>query len=319
MLDLDAPDHTRLRSLVHKAFTPRLVENLAQRVQSLADELIDSALPKGRMDLINDFALPLPATVIAEMLGVPAADQVRFHRWSNAMLAANWSIWSRLKVIPSGLAFLRYIQKLVKHRKREPRDDLVSALVKAEELGDHLHEEELVAMIVLLLIAGHETTVNLIGNGMLALFEHPQQLARLRSDPALMDAAIEELLRFYSPVEMATERYAREDLSIEGVRIPKGGVVFAVLASANRDERQFDRPDELDLARSPNKHLAFGRGIHYCLGAPLARLEGRIAIETLLRRAPETRLDIEVEKLRWKKGLILRGLREMPVDLGKSS
>jgi cytochrome P450 PksS len=219
-----------------------------------------------------------------------------------------------LQAAPSVIAFLRYIRRLVAKRRSNPQDDLVSALVSAEEAGDRLDEDELVAMIFLLLVAGHETTVNLIGNGTLALLDNPSELRRLRSEPPLAPAAVEELLRFDGPLETATERYAREETEIAGARIPRGSLVYAVLASANRDERRFSEPDRLDLSRDPNRHLAFGLGIHYCLGAPLARLEGRIAFEVLLRRRPGLRLTMDRAALRWKRGAVLRGLRELPVE-----
>ena len=313
MLNQDPPNHTRLRALVHKAFTPRLIEQMRDRIQALTDELLDKVESRGRMDLIRDYALPLPTTIIAEMLGVPAADRHAFHRWSNALMSAAASTWGLLRAIPNVWTFLRYIRKVVKKRRADPRDDLVSALARAEEAGDTLSEEELLAMVMLLLVAGHETTVNLIGNGTLALLEHPGQMARLRSDPALIRPALEELLRFASPVEMATERYAREDVTIGGVTIPRGEMVFAVIASANRDERQFADPDRLEITREPNRHLAFGLGAHFCLGAPLARLEGQIAINTLLRRCPDLRLAVTPDALRWRRGLLLRGLEALPV------
>jgi cytochrome P450 len=314
MLDVDPPDHTRLRALVSKAFTPRLIEQLRPRIESLTNGLVDNVEHAGCMDLIRDFALPLPATVIAEMLGVPAADRHRFHGWSNALIQAA-STWGMVRAIPNALAFTRYIRRIVERRKRDPQDDLISALVQAEEAGDRLSGDELVAMVFLLLVAGHETTVNLIGNAALALLKHPEQLEKLRSDPALLPSAIEELLRYSSPVELATERYAREDAMIAGVPIPRGEVVFAVIASANRDERQFTAPDTLDLAREPNKHLSFGLGPHYCLGAPLARLEGQIAISTLFSRLPNLRLATSRDSLRWRAGLILRGLQSLPLSL----
>jgi len=315
MLDLDAPDHTRLRGLVQKAFTPRLVEQVRDRIQTLADHLLDKAAHRGRMDLIRDYAQPVPTTVIAEMLGVPVTDRHRFQRWSNTLVTLGGSRWGIVLSIPAVWMFLRYIRKLTQARRAQPRDDLVSALVQAEEAGRQLSEDELVAMTVLLLIAGHETTVNLIGNGTLALLEHPEQLTRLRNDPALIRSAVEELLRFGSPVETATERYAREEVRIAGVTIPRGELVFAVIASANRDERQFTDPDKLDLTREPNKHLSFGLGAHYCLGAALARLEGQLAVGTLLRRAPGLRLAVEPAALRWRSGLVLRGLKALPVWL----
>ncbi len=315
MLDLDPPDHTRLRGLVQKAFTPRLVERMRERAQSLTEELLDSALRQRRADLIRDYALPVPTTIIAEMLGVPVEDRHRFHRWSQVIVASDPSGPGMLKAIPSVLFFLRYIRRLVRARRADPRDDLLSALARAEEAGDQLDEDELLAMIFLLLVAGHETTVNLIGNGSLALMENPGQMEKLRAEPSGIKIAVEELLRYESPLATATERFAREDIAVAGVTIPRGGLVYAVLASANRDPRQFPDPDTLDLAREPNKHLAFGLGIHYCLGAPLARLEGEIAISTLLRRAPGLRLSVAPKALRWRRGLVLRGLEALPVAL----
>jgi cytochrome P450 PksS len=316
MLDLDAPDHSRLRALVHKAFTPRLIETMRERVQALTDDLLDVVKDRGGMDLIRDYALPLPTTIIAEMLGVPAADRHKFHRWSSAIVASNATGWGMLLAIPRVIAFLRFIRKLVAARQAAPQNDLVSALVEAEEAGDRLSADELLAMVFLLLVAGHETTVNLIGNGTLALLENPDQMKKLRDDPELIKPAVEELLRYASPLETATERYAREDIPLEGITIPRGGLVYAALASANRDERQFPSPDTLDLTREPNRHLAFGLGVHFCLGAPLARLEGQIAINTLLRRLSGLRLTVPREALQWRRGLVLRGLRELPVAFG---
>jgi cytochrome P450 PksS len=313
MLDLDPPDHTRLRGLVSKAFTPRLIEHMRGRAQALTDHLLDQVQGRGQMDLIRDYALPLPTTIIAEMLGVPVADRHRFQRWSNGFLVAGSSRWGVFRAIVPVWKFLRYTRRLVRDRRARPRDDLVSALVEAKEAGQQLNEDEMVAMIVLLLVAGFETTVNLIGNGTLALLRHPAQLEMLRQDPGLIRPAVEELLRFESPVEAATERYAREDVVIAGVTIPRGGLVFPVIASANRDERQFADPDKLDLTREPNKHLSFGLGAHYCLGATLARMEGQIAINTLLRRMPGLRLAVEPGALRWRPGLVLRGLTALPV------
>jgi cytochrome P450 PksS len=318
LLNRDPPDHTRLRALVQTAFTPRLIEQMRDRIQALTDGLLDRARGRGRVDLIRDYALPLPATVIAEMLGVPAEDRHKFHRWSNAMLSAASSTWALLKAVPNSWAFLRYARQIIRQRRDRPGDDLVSALTQAEAAGDRLSEDELVAMVLLLLVAGHETTVNLIGNGTLALLEHPEQMDRLRANPALIRPAVEEILRYSSPVEIATERYAREDVTVAGVTIRRGEMVLAGIASANRDERQFPRPDTFDLTREPNRHLAFGLGAHFCLGASLARLEGQIAINTLLRRAPGLRLAAAPAALRWRRGLLLRGLEALPVELGKA-
>jgi cytochrome P450 len=317
MLEADPPDHTRLRALVHMAFTPRLVEQMRDRVQALTDQLFDKVRQRGRMDLIRDYALPLPTTIIAEMMGVPVADRHQFHRWSKAIISAAESTWALLKAVPNVWAFMRYIRKVVKNRRANPQDDLVSALTRAEEAGDRLSEDELVAMVFLLLVAGHETTVNLIGNGTLALLQRPNQMDRLRDDPALIRPAVEEMLRYGSPVEMATERYPREDVTMGTVMIPRGEFVFAVLASANRDERQFADPNKLDITREPNRHLSFGLGAHFCLGASLARLEGQIAINTLLRRAADLRLAVASDALRWRPGLVLRGLEALPVEFGR--
>jgi cytochrome P450 PksS len=311
MLHLDPPDHTRLRALVNKAFTPRLIEQMRERIQGLADELLDNVQDRGRMDLIRDYALPIPTTIIAEMLGVPVEDRHKFHRWSRALFVS--SSWELLKTIPNALALLHYIRQIIKKRRANPRDDLVGALDLAEQAGDRLSEEELLAMVVLLLVAGHETTVNLIGNGALALLEHPEQMEKLRNEPTLIKSAVEELLRYTSPVETATERYAREDVTIAGVTIRRGEMVAPVVASANRDERQFPNADKLDLSREPNKHLSFGLGTHFCLGASLARLEGQIAFSTLLRRVMDLRLTGTTSALRWRPGLITRGLEALPV------
>ncbi|MCA1609744.1 MAG: cytochrome P450 [Acidobacteria bacterium] len=313
MLDVDAPDHGRLRGIVQKGFTPRLVERMADRIQGVADRLFDETRAAGRVDLIRDYALPIPTTIIAEVLGVPAEDRHRFHRWSRVIVAADPSGPGMFRAIPSVLKFLRYIRRLIERRRAGPRDDLISGLILAEEEGQRLNADELVAMIFLLLVAGHETTVNLIGNGTRALLANPDQLEILRTGPDLGPKATEELLRFDGPLEFATERYAREDVEVGGAAIPRGSLVYAVLASANRDERQFPDPDVLDLSRDPNRHLAFGLGVHFCLGAPLARLEGRIAIMTLLRRAPDLRLAVPDASLRWRRGLVLRGLESLPV------
>ncbi len=313
MLDLDSPDHTRLRALVHKAFTPRLIEQMRDQIQVLTNELLDAAEPKGGMDLIADFALPLPLTIIGRILGVPAEDNHKFHRWTKTLLSAGTNM-NYFVIIPTIMRFMGYLKKLIKERRTHPKDDLVTALVQAKDGRDQLSGDEVLAMIFLLLVAGHETTVNLIGSGSLALLEHPDQLEKLRSEPAIIRPAIEELLRFVCPVEMATERYAREDITIAGTTIPRGELVLAVIGSANRDANYFDNPDSLDITRENNKHLAFGLGVHYCLGAPLARLEGQIAISTLVQRMPNLRLSIAPDQIRWRGGIILRGLEALPVS-----
>ena len=313
MLDLDDPDHRRLRSLVSKAFTPRLIERLRGRIEAICRELLDVMEREGRTELVRDYALPLPATVIAELLGIPAKDQRRFHRWSNRIvsISSGRDVW---RALPAALAFVRYLRKMSERRRLFPEDDLMSALVQAEEAGDRLSQDELLAMAFLLLVAGHETTVNLIASGTLALLEHPDQLEKLEGDSQLIKPAVEELLRYTSPVEIATERYARRDLRICGTTVPRGELVLAVLGSANRDEQHFEDPDTLDLAREPNRHLAFGRGgVHHCLGAPLARIEGQIAISALLKRFPSLHLDVDPASLHWRRGIFLRGLQRLPL------
>ena len=313
MLDLDDPDHARLRALVSKAFTPRLIEWLRGRIETLSEELLDVMERKGGAELVGDYALPIPATVIAELLGVPAEDRRKFHRWSGKLVSVS-SGRDMLRALPAALAFTRYLRKIIERRRAEPGDDLLTALVRAEEAGDKLSEDEVLAMAFLLLVAGHETTVNLIASGALALLEHPKQAEALSSDPSLTKPAVEELLRYTSPVELATERYAREDVEIAGTTIPRGELVLAVLGSANHDEREFEDPDVLNVTRDPNRHLAFGRGgVHHCLGAPLARMEGQIAISALLRRFPHARLAVVPETLRWRRGLFLRGLHMLPL------
>ncbi len=314
LLNRDPPDHTRLRALVQQAFSPRLVEGMRGRIETLANELLDRVQRRGRMDLIADYALPIPTTIIAEMLGVPVGDRHKFHRWSSAMLSAGASRFGLLRAMPSAWLFMRYIRKLIQKRRTDLRDDLISALITAKQDSESLSDDELLSMILLLIIAGHETTVNLIASGMLALLEHPDQLERLRSDPGLIKPAVEELLRFTAPVETATERFAREEVELAGVKIAKGDMVLAAIASANRDDSQFINPDTLDITREPNKHLAFGLGIHFCLGASLARLEGQAAIHTLLARTRDLRLTVHPGALRWRRGLVLRGLTALPVS-----
>jgi cytochrome P450 PksS len=312
MLDLDSPDHTRLRALVHKAFTPRLVEGMRARMQTLANELLEGVARRQEMDLINDYALPLPMTLITEILGVPTSDRHKFHKWSKAIVSLS-SPNVTARVIPSVWMFIRYLRRFFKIRRRDPQDDLATALIEAEEAGDKLSEDELLAMVFLLLVAGHETTVNLIGSGVLALLEHPDQMEKLRREPSLIKPAIEELLRYTAPVFMSTERFAREDVTIHGVTIPRGEMTFGVIGSANRDEDVFENPDKLNITREPNKHLSFGQGIHFCLGAPLARLEAQIAINTLLQHMPDLHLKGPPESLRWRPSMILRGLDALPV------
>jgi len=319
MVGKDGPDHRRLRDLVHKAFTPGMIEGLSGRVQQMVARMLDEAGRKPTSDLIADLALPLPLTVISEMLGVPEKERLQFRKVmlslteSVAMGAARFVL-----NFPTALRLERILRGLVALRRSQPGDDLMTGLVHAEEAGDRLNEEELIAMIFLLLLAGHETTVNLIGNGTLALLEHPDQLQKLRERPELIDSAVEELLRFSNPVERLA-RFAREDVEIKGHKIPRGSTVLLLLTSANFDEAAFEHPEKLDIARNPNRHVSFGHGVHYCLGAPLSRLEGRIALLDLVRRFPEMELAVPREKLVWRKSGGLRALKSLPLHLARAA
>jgi cytochrome P450 len=314
-LFLDPPDHTRLRGLVSKAFTPRVVEGLRPRIQELVDGLLDRIAATGEMELIEDLAYPLPVQVISEMLGVPREDHEVFKSWSRELARA---LDPAPAVDPdqiarqreTSLAFAEYFRGLIEKRRREPSSDLLSALVAVEERGDTLSETELISTCILLLIAGHETTVNLIGNGLLALLRHPDQLARLRDDPTIERSAVEELLRYDPPVQM-TSRILLADYTIDGKTITKGQQAVLLLGSANRDPAEFENPEDLDLGRADNRHLAFGFGIHFCLGAPLARVEGQIALSTLVRRF--TRLEMMTDQPQYKDNIVLRGLAALPV------
>ena len=290
LLFMDPPDHTRLRSLVATAFTRRSVEELRPRIETIAGELLDGL--EDEFDLLSRFAYPLPITVIAELLGVPTADRERFGSWSQELVQIVSIDAPNEAVIAQGNAtveaFLEYFRGLAVERRRVPRDDLLSALIEAEEHGSRLTEDELLATCVLLLVAGHETTANLIGNGVLALLDHPDELRRLHEDPSLISGAIEELLRYDSPVQ-ATARTTTQEMEIAGRSLDAGERVVLLLGSANRDPAQFDDADTLRIDRSPNQHVAFGGGIHFCLGAPLARIEARIALPILAQRFPALR------------------------------
>ncbi len=314
MLNVDPPDHTRLRALVQKAFTTRFVEDLRPRIESLAERLLDRVKGHPHMDVVRDYAQPLPTIVIAEMLGVPVEDRERFQRWSADVVDFSGPL-SLVKAVPAAWALWRYIRGLVNLRRRRPERDLISALVAAEEAGDKLNEDELLAMVGILLLAGFETTVNLIGNGTLTLLENREEMDRLRAQPSLMPSAVEELLRYDSPIKLATPRWTVSEVTFAGVKIPPYAGLAIAIASANRDPQQFDNPEALNLAREPNRHLSLGQGIHYCLGAPLARLEGQIAFTTLLRRFPCMRLVVSRESIRWRNSMALRGLESLPVSL----
>ena len=316
MLGREPPDHGRLRRLVSMAFTPRRIAEMRGQIERVCEDL-SSAAPTGRpFDLVADYALPLPLTVIAELLGIPPEDRQRFHvmvRRSLPIVVPTGSLLDIPLSLPSAWLLTRYFRGLFAERRLWPRDDLISALVQAEEAGDRLSADELLGTAMLLVAAGYETTVHLIASGALALFQNPHERARFMTDPGLADSAIEELLRYTSPVEMSTPRIILEDVTFASVTIPKGSLVSGVLGSANRDESHFMEPDRLDLGRSPNKHLAFGVGHHFCLGASLARLEARIALTTLFHHRPALRLAQPVESLRWRKALPLRALAALPV------
>ncbi|PED69390.1 cytochrome P450 family protein [Bacillus pseudomycoides] len=313
MLNSDPPDHTRLRSLVQKVFTPKMVENLRGRVQEIADTLLDTVQNKGEMNIIDEYAFPLPIIVISEILGIPAEGRDQFREWSNTILETS-NVPEKLQQSSSTFkAFIQYLGHLIEERRKNTAEDLVSALINAETEEEKLTEKELYSIIFLIIIAGHDTTVNLISNGVLALLQHPKQLEKLKGNPELISSAVEEVLRFYGPVELATNRWASEDILLHEKLIRKGDIVVAALASANRDETQFENPDQFDITRKNNHHLAFGMGIHFCLGAPLARLEGQIALGTLLRRMPNLQLKTDVETLKWRPTYLMRGLTELPV------
>ncbi|MGV2918468.1 cytochrome P450 family protein [Streptomyces alfalfae] len=317
LLNIDPPDHTRLRRLVAKAFTPRRVAEFAPRVQELTDRLIDRFAHQGSADLIHDFAFPLPIYAICDLLGVPREDQDDFRDWAGMMIRHGGG--PRGGVARSVKKMRGYLAELIHRKRLDPGDDLISGLIRASDHGEHLTENEAAAMAFILLFAGFETTVNLIGNGVYALLTHPEQRERLQralaqGDTGLLETGVEELLRFDGPVELATWRFATEEMALGGQRIAAGDPVLVVLAAADRDPERFEHPDTLDLSRRDNQHLGYGHGIHYCLGAPLARLEGRTALATLLRRLPDLRLAADPADLRWRGGLIMRGLRTLPVE-----
>lgn len=316
----DPPEHRRLRSLVQKAFTPAMVENLSDRVTEIAEELLDAAAQKPTVNLMADFALPLPLTVIAEMLGVPSADRLRFRKLLLKLQGTSQAnLLSLARTYPYMVRLKAFLQGLVRLRRQQPGNDLVTALVQAEEEGERLSEDELISMVFLLLFAGHETTVNLIGNGVLELVQHPDQLQKLREQPDLIDSAIDEMLRSTNPVGIVAPRFAKEDVEIAGVSMPRGTMITLLIGSANLDEAAFPHADTFDITRTPNRHLSFGLGAHYCLGAPLARLEARIAIPALLRRFERLELAVPAERLGWRSNIFLRGLEALPLAVKPAS
>ncbi|GAA2317159.1 cytochrome P450 [Streptomyces kunmingensis] len=313
MLNLDPPDHTRLRRLVVKAFTPRRVAALRPRISAVTDELLDAmADGPAQTELIEAFAFPLSVTVICELIGIPVGDRASFRAWSETLLSSRGT---RKEARAAAVAMYEYFTGLVTQRRTQPADDLLSALIAARDSGDSLSEHELLSMMFLLLVAGHETMLNLITNGTLALLTHPGELKRLRDDPALLPSAVEELLRYANPLNHATERFTLEPVTIGGVTVPAKEWVMLASASANWDPTRFPDADRLDVDRDRSGHLGFGHGIHYCLGAPLARLEGEIAFGSLLARFPELRLAVPESVLRWRPSSLIHGLEGLPVRL----
>lgn len=315
LLMLDPPEHTRIRTLVNKAFTPRVAEALRPRVQQIVDQLLDAVEPQGRMELIHDLAYPLPVIVIAELLGVPAEDRARFKEWSDELTILLDPIQDTTGLVHAQAAFTAmrdYFLAIFAARRREPRGDLISALVAVEEQGTRLSETELIAVCGLILGAGHETTTNLIGNAVIALLRNPGERERLCREPERIASAVEEFLRYDSPVQ-ATDRVALTDCEIGGRRIRAGQVVSLLLGAGNRDPAQFPDPDRLDIARADNRHLSFGQGIHFCLGAALARVEAQVVISALLHRFPHFTGDPSA--CRWKQSMVLRGVEELQLEL----
>jgi cytochrome P450 len=313
LLVMDAPDHTRVRGLVSKAFTPRRVAALADPVRKLVDQLLDEALAKGRFDVIHDLAEPLPAIVIAELLGVPPAEHRQFRAWSSALIEALPRAvgGEGADVDAKAEPILTYLRGAIAERRGDPRDDLISAMIEAQEERDALTDQELLSLSFLLLLAGHETTTNLIGNGTRALLEHPAELERLRAEPALLPNAIEELLRYDSPVQ-ATARVVAEEVELGGQRLAPGALVVCGIGAANRDPAVHPEPDRLDVGRTDIRHLSFGLGAHFCMGAALARLEAEIAFAALLARCPTLRRATE-GVLEMRPNPVLRGLKSLPV------
>jgi cytochrome P450 len=313
----DPPDHTRLRGLVSKAFTPKVVESLRTRTQQVVDELLDAALDAGRVDLLEAFAYPLPVRVICDLLGVPAEDQDRFKDWSDALargldpdfLLTQEVIDARSEAV---LQFSQYFFELLADRRRAPGEDLLSRLVQAEDGGTVLSEAEMLSTCILLLVAGHETTVNLISGGTLALLRHSDQMERFRTDPGVHRSGVEEMLRYVSPVQL-TGRALTEDCEFGGVEFAAGDFAMLLIASGNHDPEQFEDPERFDVTRTPNNHLGFGFGIHHCLGAPLARMEAQVALTSLVRRAPG--LALTVEDVTYKTNVVLRGMESLPVSM----
>ncbi|MCQ9184997.1 cytochrome P450 [Streptomyces sp. IBSBF 2953] len=314
MLDLEPPDHTRIRRLVSKAFTPRTVERLKPYVRRLAGELADRLVREGGGDLLRDVAEPLPVAVIAEMLGIPEADRAPLRPWSAdicGMYELNPSEETATKAVRASVEFSDYLRDLIAERRKEPGDDLMSGLIAAHDEGDRLTEQELISTAVLLLNAGHEATVNATVNGWWTLFRHPEQLAALRSDHSLVPSAVEELMRYDTPLQLF-ERWVLDDIEIDGTVVPRGAEIAMLFGSANHDPAVFEAPERLDLARADNPHISFSAGIHYCIGAPLARIELAASMTALLERAPTLALAAEPRR---KPNFVIRGLEGLSVSL----
>ena len=318
MMLKDDPEHRRLRGLVDKAFTPKMVAAVGPLIKSTTEDLLSKIAGKKQIDLVTDFARPLPIIIISEILGVPEQECLEFHHLTNTSFdMADMSGFRKVLMIPKMFKMMRLFKRLIKLRRKNPDDHLVTALINSYDEGDKLTDREILGMIFLLLFAGHETSVNLIGSGILALLQHPEQLKKLHDNPDLIETAVEELLRFSSPVVYGASRFPTEDVILSGIMIPKGTEVIGILSSANRDESVFKKPEQLDISRNPNKHIAFGAGNHFCLGVWLARSEGKIAINALLQRYPNIQLAVPAETLRWKTGQTnaLRGLKSLPIKL----
>ena len=318
MLNRDGEAHRRLRSLVSKAFTPKMIQSLRPRIEQIATELLDRAAANGEMELVADYGFPLPITVIAELLGIPLDNQENFRIWSNAIMRPALTPEAQQEALGMMQQFGQYMQQLVAERRQSPGQDLLSGLIHVQAEGDRLSQEELFSMLFLLIVAGHETTVSLIGNATLALIQNPEARSALQADPSLIPNAIEELLRYDSPVERTLTRFVAADVELGGQQLKQGDLLIAILGSANRDEARFADPALLDIHRRPNPHLAFGKGAHYCLGAPLARLEGEIAIRALFQRFPDLHLDIDPADLTWRDTPLFRALTRLPVRWGSS-
>lgn len=315
LLFLDPPDHTRIRGLVSRAFTPKRVEEMRSRVRTLVDEILDEGEAKGEFDVVLDLGYLVPVTVICQMLGVPERDRHLFHEWSSAATRLLDSVIPQdemMQALGGAMSIVNYLNEVIEDRRARPGDDLLSALIQAEEEGDKLSESELRAITLLLFVAGHETTMNLIGNGAYALLQNRDQLRRLHDEPSLIGSAVEELLRFDGPVHL-TGRTATDDIEVNGFTVERGMQVVTLLAAANRDPERYPQPDRLDLGRADNHHLTFSHGMHYCLGASLARVEGQEAIGALARRFPD--MELITTEVRYRDHFVLRGIEELRVSV----